>query len=62
MAGKKVEPLPVVHRDCAGVDVGKRKHYVAVDPGVLLPAKEVPRRLGQDVQALMDNEDPRPLQ
>ena len=32
MAGKKVEPLSVVHRDCAGVDVGKRKHYVAVDP------------------------------
>ena len=32
MAGKKVEPLAVIHRDCAGVDVGKRKHYVAVDP------------------------------
>ena len=32
MAGKKVEPLAVVHRDCAGIDVGKRKHYVAVDP------------------------------
>ena len=31
MAGKKVEPLAVIHRDCAGVDVGKRKHYVAVD-------------------------------
>ena len=32
MGGKKVEPLAVVHRDCAGIDVGKRKHYVAVDP------------------------------
>ena len=32
MRGKKVEPLAVVHRDCAGIDVGKRKHYVAVDP------------------------------
>ena len=26
------ERLGVVHPDCAGVDVGKRKHYVAVDP------------------------------
>ena len=32
MAGKKVEPLAVVHRESAGLDVGKRKHYVAVDP------------------------------
>ena len=32
MAGRKAEPLEVVHRDCAGIDVGKRKHYVAVDP------------------------------
>ena len=32
MAGKKAEPLQVVHPESAGVDVGKRKHYVAVDP------------------------------
>ena len=32
MTGKKAEPLEVVHPDCAGIDVGKRKHYVAVDP------------------------------
>ena len=32
MAGKKAEPLQVVHPDSAGIDVGKRKHYVAVDP------------------------------
>ena len=33
MAGKKkAERLEVVHPDCAGIDVGKRKHYVAVDP------------------------------
>ena len=32
MAGKKAEPLEVVHPDCAEIDVGKRKHYVAVDP------------------------------
>ena len=32
MGGKKAEPLAVVHRDSAGIDVGKRKHYVAVDP------------------------------
>ena len=32
MAGKKAELLAVVHRDSAGIDVGKRKHYVAVDP------------------------------
>ena len=32
MAGKAAERLEVVHPDCAGIDVGKRKHYVAVDP------------------------------
>ena len=32
MAGKKAASLEVVHPDCAGIDVGKRKHYVAVDP------------------------------
>ena len=32
MAGKKAEPLQVVHPESAGIDVGKRKHYVAVDP------------------------------
>ena len=31
MAGKAAERLEVVHPDCAGIDVGKRKHYVAVD-------------------------------
>ena len=31
MAKGKAE-LEIVHPDCAGVDVGKRKHYVAVDP------------------------------
>ena len=31
MAGKAAAPLEVVHPDCAGIDVGKRKHYVAVD-------------------------------
>ena len=38
MGGKKVEPLAVVHRDCAGIDVGKRKHYVAVDPSLPVEA------------------------
>ena len=34
MSGKnKTQSLAVVHRDCAGIDVGKRKHYVAVDAG-----------------------------
>lgn len=32
MAKGKAERLEVVHPDCAGIDVGKRKHYVAVDP------------------------------
>ncbi len=32
MAKRKAERLEVVHPDCAGVDVGKRKHYVAVAP------------------------------
>ena len=31
MTDKAAAPLEVVHRDCAGIDVGKRKHYVAVD-------------------------------
>ena len=33
MAGKrKTANLDVVHPDCAGIDIGKRSHYVAVDP------------------------------
>lgn len=32
MAKGKAERLEIMHPDCAGVDVGKRKHYVAVDP------------------------------
>ena len=33
MADKTVSGnLEVVHPDCAGIDIGKRKHYVAVDP------------------------------
>ncbi len=32
MAGKKAKSLEVVHPDCAGIDVGKGRHYVAVDP------------------------------
>ena len=33
MTGKQTGSLEVVHPQCAGVDIGKRKHYVAVDPG-----------------------------
>ena len=33
MASKrKTKRLRIVHPDCAGIDIGKRKHYVAVDP------------------------------
>lgn len=33
MAGKrKTANLEVVHPNCAGIDIGKRAHYVAVDP------------------------------
>lgn len=28
----KPEPLRVVHPDCAGIDVGSREHWVAIDP------------------------------
>jgi transposase len=28
----KTEPLKVVHPDCAGIDIGSREHWVAVDP------------------------------
>ncbi len=31
MTDKAAAPLEIVHPDCAGIDVGKRKHYVAVD-------------------------------
>ena len=31
MAGKAAAALEVLHPDCAGIDVGKRKHCVAVD-------------------------------
>ena len=30
MAGNKAEPLQVVHPESAGIDVGKRKHYVGL--------------------------------
>ena len=30
MSGKQAGSLSVVHPECAGVDIGKRKHYVAV--------------------------------
>ena len=29
---RKTENLEVVNRDCAGIDIGKDVHYVAVDP------------------------------
>ena len=32
MARKAAKRLEVVHRDCAGIDIGGSKHYVAVDP------------------------------
>ena len=34
MAGKKRKrPLAVVHPNCAGIDIGSREHWVAVEPG-----------------------------
>ena len=32
MSGKQSGSLSVVHPDCAGVDIGKRKHHVAMTP------------------------------
>ncbi len=29
---RRAESLEVVKRDCAGIDVGKDVHYLAVDP------------------------------
>ena len=54
MAGKKPERLELVHPDCAGIDVGKRKHYVAVDPSRF---EEPVRRFGTftgDLEAIAD--------
>ena len=55
MVGKKAEPLQVVHPDSAGVDVGKRKHYVAVRN---LSTTLRHRRLGFTEQAV--GSQPRP--
>ena len=33
MGHKRKKALQVAHPDCAGIDVGKREHYVAVDDG-----------------------------
>lgn len=33
MARKSTRRLEVIHPDCAGIDVGGARHYVAVDPG-----------------------------
>ena len=30
MASKRKQTLQVVHPNCAGVDIGKKSHYVAV--------------------------------
>ena len=54
MAGKKAEPLQVVHPESAGIDVGKRKHYVAVDPSRF---EEPVRNFGsftQDLEAMAE--------
>lgn len=34
MARKAKNRLKIVHPDCAGIDIGKSRHYVAVDPAV----------------------------
>ena len=49
MAGKKAEPLEVVHPDCAGIDVGKRKHYVESTGVYWIPVFEVLERAGFEV-------------
>ena len=33
MGSKRKQALQVVHPDCAGIDVGKREHYVAEREG-----------------------------
>jgi len=35
MARKRSNRLEVSHPDCAGIDIGKSKHYVAVGPTLL---------------------------
>lgn len=34
MARKNPRRLEIVHRDCAGIDIGGKRHYVAVDPAL----------------------------
>lgn len=45
--------LQVIHPDCAGIDVGKSKHYVAVDPERSDPAVRSFRTFTDDLEALV---------
>ena len=45
--------LQVIHPDCAGIDVGKSKHYVAVDPERSDPAVRNFRSFTDDLEALV---------
>ena len=51
---RKTKRLRIVHPDTAGIDIGKRKHYVAVDPG---RCEQAVRNFGSftsDLEALAD--------
>ena len=45
--------LQVIHPDCAGIDVGKSKVYVAVDPERSDPAVRSFRTFTDDLEALL---------
>ncbi|MGH8192518.1 MAG: IS110 family transposase [Rhodanobacteraceae bacterium] len=50
----KAEALRVVHPDCAGIDIGSREHWVAIDPA---RGAEPVRRFGaftDELEALAD--------
>ena len=49
---KSEERLEVIHPDCAGIDVGKRKHSVAVDPARFDKPVRSFRAFTDDVEAL----------
>jgi len=55
MAGKrKAQRLEVIHPHCAGIDVGAREHWVAVDPGIADEPVRCFSSFSDDLYALAD--------
>ena len=51
---RKMQRLKVVNPDCAGIDIGKDRHFVAVDPAVSPELVWAFDGLTRDLQAMAD--------